>query len=71
MKLGDLVEFSGEYHRILGPGRMEWTVSKLKKAGLITDIDQVRLIIVSGDEEYIVAKKSVGVICAVEVISDV
>lgn len=39
MKVGDLVEFSGEYYTINANDRWEWTISKLWKSGIITDIN--------------------------------
>tara|TARA_B100000700_G_scaffold307850_1_gene384816 strand:- start:2216 stop:2449 length:234 start_codon:yes stop_codon:yes gene_type:complete len=55
MKVGDLVEFSGEYYFLLEDDRWEWIVSKLPKTGLITSNHSGwGFIITSGEIQYVI-----------------
>jgi hypothetical protein len=59
MKVGDLVEYVGEYHIVLADGNVEWVISSIEKTGLITELDDHSIVIASDTHELRLNRESI------------
>ena len=70
MKVGDFIEFSGEYYFLLEGGRWEWILTKNTQTGLITLDSAIGLQVTSSDRQYIIRHSSLkDKTCKVRVLS--
>ena len=71
MKVGDFIEFSGEYYFLLEDGRWEWVLTKCTQTGLITLDSAIGLQVTSADRQYIIRHSSLkDKTCKVRVLSE-
>jgi hypothetical protein len=66
LKIGDLIQFTGEYHEVVGGSQLVWVISKLIREGLVIKVDNQRVCVLSEEKEWSIDFDSN---CHIEIVS--